>query len=188
MTYVDCVVDNDYEINAEYPYSIRRKDTGMIVNETFHEKGYVQCYLNRHLYLKHRIVALQFIPNDSPDTKSEVDHVNHDRTDNHIDNLRWVCKSQNNRNKSSHHGVEYEYVDELSDEAIVLTDYERHRFEDYYFDPEDDSFYYFTGVSYRKLHVNIKACDSTAYVCAINTNNQKVKIYLSKFKRIYSLM
>lgn len=36
-------------------------------------------------YQKHRLVALQWIDNDDPTTKIEVDHINKDRTDYHID-------------------------------------------------------------------------------------------------------
>ena len=186
-TWVECVVDPDYEIYSEFPYPIRRKSTGKPVSESVNSEGYVHCNLNARGYKKHRLVALQFVPNDSPDTKTEVDHINRDRTDYHITNLRWVSRSQNQRNKTSNHGVQYEYVEELSDEAIVLTDYGQHQFEDYYYDPEDDSFYFFTGVSYRKLHVNIQAHNGLAFIQAINTNNQRVRIYINKFKRLYEL-
>jgi len=44
-------------------------------------------------YYVHRIVATAFIPN--PDNLPEVDHIDGDRTNNAVTNLRWVSRKQN---------------------------------------------------------------------------------------------
>lgn len=41
----------------------------------------------------HRLVAEAWIPN--PDNLSDVDHIDGDRLNNHIDNLRWVTHGEN---------------------------------------------------------------------------------------------
>lgn len=46
----------------------------------------------------HRIIAEHFVPN--PQNKKFVDHINRDKTDNKLENLRWVSMVENNRNKS----------------------------------------------------------------------------------------
>ena len=44
----------------------------------------------------HRLVACTFIPN--PEGKPCVDHINRIRTDNRLENLRWVTYAENNIN------------------------------------------------------------------------------------------
>lgn len=44
----------------------------------------------------HRLVAEAFIPN--PDNKPFIDHINRDRLDNRVENLRWVTKTENMNN------------------------------------------------------------------------------------------
>ena len=52
---------------------------------------------NRKNHSIHRLIAIHYIPN--PENKREVDHINRDRSDNRIENLRWVTHSENMQNK-----------------------------------------------------------------------------------------
>ena len=185
MNWFDCVVDNDYEICSEYPYQIRKKSNGYIIKEWLRHE-YVYCKLNGEAYPKHRIVALQFIPNQNQFL--EVDHINHDTTDYHIENLRWVNRSQNQRNKTKHNGVVYEYFDEIpadADDIIEVRDYGNHHFEDLYF--ANDFFYYYTGESYRRLHINYKQSGS-AFIYAFDVDSKLTSIAYANFKRLYGLV
>lgn len=65
-------------------------------------KGYltVRLYKNDNKpkkFLVHRLIALYYIPN--PNNKPFIDHIDRNRLNNSIDNLRWVTYSENNINR-----------------------------------------------------------------------------------------
>ncbi|KAA6363746.1 MAG: hypothetical protein EZS28_040725 [Streblomastix strix] len=175
-------VDNDYEILTDEPYTIRKKSNGFIPITRINSDGYVDIKLNRVPYRLHRVLAIQFIPN--PDNLPEIDHINRNKSDNRLENLRWVTRSQNQKNKTSNHGVQYEYVDELSDDAIEITDYGDYKFEFYYYDNND--FWFYNGVQYRKLHM---IDNGWSYHVKVTDINDKItKIAVNKFKKLYDLI
>lgn len=67
-------------------------------------RGYF-CYQLRNEHCKkneyiHRLVAKTFIPN--PHNLPQVDHIDGDKSNNHVDNLRWVTGFQNMK----HYGID----------------------------------------------------------------------------------
>ncbi|ATW61825.1 HNH endonuclease [Escherichia phage DTL] len=60
--------------------------------------GYIMVGLNRKLILAHRIVW-EMLKGPIPEGM-EIDHINHCRSDNRIENLRMVSKPINQRNRS----------------------------------------------------------------------------------------
>ena len=90
----------DYEIT----------DTGIVVSTKFNKRKQLKPGLDRHGYLKvelwvkgkaksiniHRLVAIHFIPN--PEGLSDVDHIDQNKLNNNLNNLRWVTRSDNQRN------------------------------------------------------------------------------------------
>ena len=119
MTFEQLKNHQDYEISNEFPFTIRRISNGREISEWFDVKGYVVIKLNNKPYKKHRIIAEQFIENDDPTTKTQVDHINHDKSDYRIENLRWISNKENCRNKSKHSGIEYTFVKELNEETTI---------------------------------------------------------------------
>jgi len=55
--------------------------------------GYLRVYIAGKLYYVHRLVAKKFIPN--PDNLPCVDHIDGDKTNNDVSNLRWVTHMTN---------------------------------------------------------------------------------------------
>jgi len=53
---------------------------------------------DRHKGFIHRLLALQYIEN--PENKPEVDHIDRNKTNNIIENLRWVTRLENRRNRT----------------------------------------------------------------------------------------
>lgn len=51
------------------------------------DNGYVRVPLNGKRYYIHRLVAEHFIPNS--ENKKYVVHINHNRSDNRVENLTW---------------------------------------------------------------------------------------------------
>ena len=188
MSWVECKADSDYEIFTEYPYQIRRKSNKKIVGESINKyTGYIQCMLNQKHYKKHRLIALQFIENDDPDNKKQVDHIDRNKLNNHINNLRWCSSSENNKNRSSYNNYKCEYFDNIDDECILVDIYGNHTFENYYFDEKTDIFYFYNGIKYRKLKINYTKYGA-AFVYMTDINNKSVKILYSVFKKQYDLI
>ena len=189
-------VDNDYEINTDYPYQIRRKSDQYVLSESY-SNGYIVVTLNGKQYKKHRLIAEQFISNDDPEHKTQVDHINHNRSDYHLSNLRWVTPKQNNLNKSSLRGIQYEYFDDIPDESTVIDFYETRngmRYFDegryyYYYDEESDEDVFYGRIKddlYRKLHINVTK-NGPRYVNMNDINNKKVAVCVNRFKHQYDL-
>lgn len=58
--------------------------------------GYIQIYVDGKLYLAHRIIML--LVNKSLSDNCQVDHIDHNRLNNKLNNLRAVSQSGNMRN------------------------------------------------------------------------------------------
>ena len=124
---------DDYEICKDYPYDIRKKGKTTPLQGRIRKDGYRHVKIHRKEYMFHRLVANQFIQNDDPLNKTEIDHINRDRTDNHIENLKWVSRRENLWNRSSSGRYVWDEVDELPEDAFEFNDYNGYEFEDYYY-------------------------------------------------------
>ena len=60
----------------------------------------------KHKCRIHRLLALQYIPTD--DITLEIDHIDRNRANNNLENLRWVTHYENNLNKEEGKGCIYQ--------------------------------------------------------------------------------
>jgi hypothetical protein len=81
---------------------VRNNTTNRILKPGIDRNGYqfIGLYVNNNNNIMriHRLVALAFI--DNPLNKNCVDHINNNRKNNHINNLRFATKSENGMNTS----------------------------------------------------------------------------------------
>ncbi len=79
----------------------------------------------RKFFSVHQLVALIFIPNDNPTEKTQVNHIDENKQNNHVDNLCWVTPKENinwgSRNKRVSEKIKgenhYLYGKHLSEET-----------------------------------------------------------------------
>lgn len=63
------------------------------------DTGYLRIPIDGKPMFVHRVVLSSFMPN--PQNKPEIDHINTIKTDNRIENLRWVTHKENDSNPLS---------------------------------------------------------------------------------------
>lgn len=89
-------IDDNYEISNNGWVLSKRK--GIILKPVDDQRGYFIISLGNYGRGKkiHQLVARAFIPN--PENKPVVDHINGDRYDNRVENLRWATHKENSNN------------------------------------------------------------------------------------------
>ena len=114
--------DSEFRVSNFQNLSTHTCPGSFIVN------GRTECY--------HRVIALQFVPNSDPTKFTEVNHKNHIRNDNKIENLEWVTPSANRKDRLPYKQQKKRYTDELPEGSIPITKYKDYSFNNgYFYDP-----------------------------------------------------
>jgi hypothetical protein len=81
---------------------VLNSNTGRVLLHGFDSNGYPNVRLSRNNKATtckiHRLVAKAFINN--PENKKCVDHIDNNRSNNHVTNLRWATHTENGMNSS----------------------------------------------------------------------------------------
>jgi hypothetical protein len=105
-------------------YSQKRQGGGGKLKPVLTKQGYLRVSFydknkKKKDFFIHRLLALGFIEN--PNNKPCIDHIDRNRQNNNLNNLRWATYEENNNNKEKsqgsihinkreHDGVVYEYI------------------------------------------------------------------------------
>lgn len=78
---------------------VRNIKTKHVLSQHVNNRGYAKVFLSdcgkQNGVFVHRLVAKTFVVNDDPKNKTQVNHINEDKTDNRAVNLEWVTPSEN---------------------------------------------------------------------------------------------
>ena len=141
-----------YQINKNGEIKNIKKNS--IIKPYINNKRYLRICLRKDKQKKqysiHRLLAIQFIPN--PNDYPLVDHIDNNKLNNDLENLRWITSSGNNRNKkptgsSKYLGVCWDKQKKKWKACINIDGKLKHL---KYFDNEEDA-----GECYKKVYNEI---------------------------------
>ncbi|CAL5975634.1 Conserved_hypothetical protein [Hexamita inflata] len=173
---------DNYEISKNG--IVRNKNTKKIIKQYREKKGYLRLNIfddKQNKYIKqltHRLLAQTFIPN--PNNLPLIDHINRDKQDNRIQNLRWVSNRDNTRNIKQYNKHVFQYFINLPDEenCIEFQCYNGYQFGHYFINTETLDMYYDTDYQFKKISLQI----NNTYIL-FDINNNRRPIYLVKLQR-----
>lgn len=88
-----------------------------------HHTGYKRVCINYKSYTVHRLIAETFLEN--LENKTQVDHIDHDKSNNDVSNLRWVTHTENQYNKKANRAIGLRRCDLTDREyhTIIMREY-----------------------------------------------------------------
>ena len=93
----------------------KNRKVGKILKEIINSRGYLIVFLCkdgvRKLNLIHRLVGIQFIPN--PENKPTIDHIDRNKNNNSLENLRWATVKEQQNNLSTNVAPEQRQLNKI---------------------------------------------------------------------------
>jgi hypothetical protein len=97
-------IDKRYSVSSFG--NVRNDENGRILKQRT-TRGYFIINLYQKTYIVHRLM-IPFL--DNPNNYKEVDHIDRNKLNNHISNLRMVSSSENSRNKPKKQNASSQYI------------------------------------------------------------------------------
>ncbi|CAL6035476.1 HNH_endonuclease [Hexamita inflata] len=145
-------------------------------------RGYFMINLKNELgwstFTVHSLVANAFL--GLKPTNFQVDHINRDKQNNCIENLRYISVSDNQKNKTKYGTHSAEYFQQLPTNCIQFKSYNQHIFENYFVDTNTKQLYSFANNQYFKITLTTNKNTRYQFYVIKNTLGKNVSIYLSK--------
>lgn len=124
----------------------------------------------------HRLIMHHYFPQDN-ENDLQIDHINHDRSDNRLLNLQWVSQSENMHNLSKTNVYEFEYTSDLPKDIIDVTK-DLQSQQTMYFSPSTVHFY-----EQSTNHWNIRKWSSTGIITYTGVDGLRKKITINTVKK-----
>ena len=130
--------DNDFLISTEYPYQIINKHTNKPLTDYQYKDQYITVLIKGKFLNKHRLIAQQFIENPDPINLRYIDHIDNNKHNNVITNLKWVSHSDNMYNRNYYIKQQFECLDTMPEDVSEIIKIKGIEYNGYYFDHDNN--------------------------------------------------
>ena len=124
-------------------YSFKQYKEGRKIKLNPNSRGYLHFNVYNEgirKYIKyHQLIVKVFIDPNYDSKTQDIDHLDHNRQNNSIDNLKVVSKSGNHMNRSYYGGKQVEYIDDIGENIPVNAEH------GVYYSKTFDKFYRFVN-------------------------------------------
>ena len=170
--YID---DVTYEI-----YSFKQKKDGRKIKLCHDSEGYLIFSVwneGKSKYIMyHQIIVKVFIDPNYDSKTQQIDHMDHNRQNNSIDNLKVVSRSDNNMNLSIYGGKQAIYLDDIGDSIAVNAEH------CIYYSKTFDKFYRYVQHTNKYRQLN-ESKHSAHMRIGYKYNNKTYNINCTKFRQ-----
>ena len=168
--FIDDITHEIWSFKRKTPVKLKlRVDIHGYLNFTIYNEG-------KHKPIKyHQVIVRLFVDPDYNPKTQQIDHIDHNKLNNSIDNLKVVTRNENQMNLSAYGGKQAVYIDDIGESIPVNAEH------GIYYSKTFDKFYRLVEhvEKYRQLH----ECKNHAHMKIGYAYNKKIyRINCTKFR------